>query len=134
MRVIIAGSRDLEIAPELMQEIIEESGFEITELVTGKAKGIDTSGENWAKTIGMFREDQIKPFPAMWDLLGKAAGPIRNSQMANYAEALIAIPHPTKKSSGTHDMISKAKKNGLKVFVYDIKDYFEPLGVKHDWY
>jgi hypothetical protein len=123
MKTIIAGSRNIEIAPSFMQQIVEESGFKITELVTGKAKGIDKSGEAWARSYGELMDHQIKGFPAMWDLFGNAAGPIRNSQMANYAEALIAIPHPVEKSSGTHDMIYKAKKNGLKVYVHHMEDY-----------
>ncbi len=33
----------------------------------------------------------VKEFPADWDQHGNAAGPIRNAQMADYADALLLI-------------------------------------------
>lgn len=65
-------------------------GFQITEaseIVSGKAKGIDTSGEWFADRVGL----PVKSFPADWDKHNKAAGHIRNKQMADYADALLLI-------------------------------------------
>ena len=42
---------------------------------------------------------------------------IRNQVMADHADALIAVWDGA--SKGTADMIDRAKKRGLKVFVYD---------------
>ncbi len=42
---------------------------------------------------------------------GKAAGPIRNQEMADYADALIAFPG----QSGTYDTIRRATRKGLVV-------------------
>ena len=47
------------------------------------------------------------------------AGPIRNAQMANYADALIAFWDGS--STGTRDMIRKAEEKGLKVHVQIIR-------------
>lgn len=110
MKVIIAGSREI-FDYEVVKMAIEESKFEITEVVSGVARGVDSLGERYAYE----RKIQIKRFPADWDKHGKAAGPIRNIEMANYAEALIAIWDG--KSRGTKHMINEAKKKNLKVFV-----------------
>lgn len=44
-----------------------------------------------------------------------ASGPIRNGEMAKYADALIAMWDGT--STGTKNMIDQATKHGLKVYV-----------------
>lgn len=71
--------------------------------------GADWYGELWAK-----RNDiPVKRFYA--DLYGKwpACGPRRNAAMAEYADALIALPG----GKGTANMIDEARKRGLKVYV-----------------
>jgi hypothetical protein len=110
VKTIIAGSRDIKDY-DLVLEAIEESGFEITEVVCGKARGVDTLGERWANESGI----PVAEFPADYGKHGKAAGPIRNREMSNYAEALIAIHDGI--SPGTKNMIEEAKKRGLKVYV-----------------
>ena len=80
--------------------------FTITEVISGGAKGADKMGEEWAKQHNI----PIKKFPADWKKYGKAAGPIRNTQMAKYGEALIAIWDG--KSVGTEDILKKVKKLG----------------------
>jgi len=112
MKVIIAGSRTITDI-ELVEKAIEDSPFDITEVVTGCARGVDTLGIKFAW------EHMIpkKEFPADWDKYGKAAGFIRNKQMAEYADALIAVWDG--KSKGTAHMIDIAKKEGLEVFIYE---------------
>lgn len=110
MKTIIAGSRDFDDYNMLCDIVdIFHRKYKITQVVSGKAKGVDTFGEYWAKS----KMIPIEQFPADWDKHGKAAGPIRNSYMADYAEALIAIC--LKESRGTLDMIRKAKEKGLVV-------------------
>lgn len=111
MKTIIAGTRDA-TDYSLIEESVKQSGFLITEVVSGCARGIDTLGEQWAQNNGI----PVKRFPADWNRFKKSAGPIRNQQMAEYSEALIAIPSPT--SRGTVDMINRARKLNLKVFIY----------------
>ncbi len=113
MKTIIAGSRDIEDYAEVVKGI-EGAGFLITEVVSGKARGVDSLGERWA--IENFKP--VKEFPANWEMHGKAAGPIRNREMANYAEALIAIFDG--KSPGTKNMIELARNNNLIVYVHVI--------------
>lgn len=111
MRVIIVGSRDF-TNQGAVDAAIKESGFQITEVVCGGAAGVDWCGWMWADKNNI---PKIM-FKADWKRHGKAAGPIRNGQMADYAEALIAVHH-AKNSPGTKNMIDQANKKGLRVFV-----------------
>lgn len=111
MKTIIAGGREITDI-ELVRQAVKLSGFEITEVVSGKARGVDTLGEQYAEENSI----PVRDFPARWDLLGKAAGFIRNKEMANYGEALIAVWDGD--SAGTRNMIKNARSKGLKVFVY----------------
>jgi hypothetical protein len=86
MKVIIAGSRNVNNY-SLVVQAIERSGFNITEVVCGCAVGIDRLGEQWARANNI----PIKEMPADWNRNGKAAGPMRNRDMAEYADAAIVI-------------------------------------------
>src|SRR6187401_1706565 len=86
MKTIIAGSRDIKLY-SIVEKAIQQSGFEITTVISGKANGVDKLGEEYAKKNNL----PIMKFPANWDLYGKSAGYIRNDEMAKNAEALIAV-------------------------------------------
>lgn len=60
-------------------------------------------------------------FEANWGKHGKESGPIRNKEMANYADALICFWDG--KSKGTLNMINAARNKGIrcKIFQYRIK-------------
>jgi hypothetical protein len=106
MKVIIAGSRDVHTY-SLVTEAVRRSGFAIDEVVSGMALGVDQVGCNWAQN----NDKPIKEFPADWKSHGKAAGPIRNRKMAEYADAAIVVWDG--ESRGTRNMIDemiKAKK------------------------
>lgn len=114
MRVIIAGSRALNetarlnAAIALWKEAYGEAS--ITEVVSGGARGADRLGEAWARAQGL----PITRFPAEWRRYGKAAGPIRNRQMAAYADGLIALPGGGR---GTRSMIAEAQRRGLPILI-----------------
>lgn len=114
MKVIIAGSRncsDQQFVNSCIQEAIAK-GFNITEVVCGGAKGVDTMGENWARSQRL----PVAMFPALWDIHGKKAGILRNLDMACYAEALIAIWDG--ESPGTKHMINTMRSQGKQVLVF----------------
>lgn len=115
MKTIIAGSRTI-TNYAIVLEAIRNSGFQVTEVVCGGAAGVDSLGELYA-----FEMDgvSIKKFPANWSLYGKKAGHIRNQEMAEYAEALIAVWDG--KSTGTQDMIARAQEKGLQVYVHELR-------------
>lgn len=88
--------------------------MQITEVVSGTARGPDTVGAQWA--VDQEPPIPVKEFPANWNTHGKKAGYLRNKEMADYADALLAIWDG--KSKGTKHMIDLASKAGLDVWVY----------------
>ena len=85
MKIIIAGSRNYQLS---QNDIYMLNKLEyITEVISGGAKGVDYYAEKWAENLNF----PIKIFPANWKKYGRAAGPIRNKQMAEYADALLLI-------------------------------------------
>jgi len=108
-KVIIAGTRTFEDYP-LLKERCDYylQNYDEIEIVSGGARGADFLGERYAVDKGY----KLSKFVANWDL-GPKAGPIRNRQMAEYADALIAFWDG--ESKGTLNMINVAKELGLKV-------------------
>lgn len=109
MRTIIAGSRTATY--QQVCQAMSEYAEEVTEVVCGGAKGADQHGRLWASV----RQIPVKLFTPDWNAYGKSAGPIRNRQMADYGQALVAIWDG--ESRGTKNMIEEAQKRGLVVFV-----------------
>jgi len=116
MKTIIAGSRGVSFNQVKEALLLCSWTAEITVVVSGTAIGADQHGEAWAKLCGL----AVERYPADWKLHGKAAGPIRNRQMAENAEGLIAIWDG--ESRGTKNMIDTAKSLGLRVFVHIIEN------------
>lgn len=112
MRTIIAGSREITNYGSVIDAVLN-SGFEISEVVCGMAKGVDLLGKRWALDYGV----PVKEFPADWKNLGIKAGYLRNEQMAGYAERLVAVWDGH--SRGTKHMIDIAKREGLTIFIAD---------------
>lgn len=124
IKVIIAGTRDFNDYAFLKKNVdyflqgINPNNEEI-EIVSGNARGADKLGERYAKEHNL----PVKLFPANWDKYGKQAGYLRNQEMANYADVLIAFWD--EKSKGTKHMIDIAKKQDLTVIVvgYELRMY-----------
>jgi hypothetical protein len=111
MKTIIAGSRHLKNRETIMECIYECPWIqEITEVVSGGAEGVDAIGEEWADIVGL----GIRIFKANWNKYGKNAGPMRNRQMAAYADSLILIWNG--ESKGSANMLSNARNAGLLIF------------------
>jgi len=118
MKLIIAGTRNIaDAADEVCCAICEfELAYDVTELVSGASGNVDLAGEEWARE----NDIPIKRFPADWDKHGKAAGPIRNREMAEYADALIAVWDG--ESKGTANMILEMHRQGKPVFVWGVNE------------
>ena len=111
-KVIIAGCReftDYSMLCSFADEVL--AGMKDIEIISGGARGADALGERYAREHGY----ALKVFPAEWKKWGPVAGPIRNGEMAGYADALIAFWDG--RSSGTLDMIRKARAKDLPVQV-----------------
>lgn len=110
MRVVIAGSRSITDYSAVCQAIAD-SGFEITEVISGCANGVDSMGERWA----LEHDIRIARLPAEWRIYGRRAGMVRNRWMGEIGEALVAIWD--NKSRGTADMIYVMERLRKPVFV-----------------
>lgn len=110
MKTIIAGTRTFDDYDMLRTVCLN---YQITEVVSGGAKGADALGERYARDERL----PLKKFLADWTKHGRAAGPIRNRKMADYAEQLIALWD--RQSRGTRNMIEVAAEKGLRVVVFD---------------
>ncbi len=116
MRTIIAGSRSATYND--VEQALNACDFtkSISAVISGTVNGADYFGEQWAirNSIPIFR------FPANWSQYGKSAGGIRNWEMAENADALIAIWDSA--SKGTKHMITCDKAKNLLIFVFYFKE------------
>lgn len=116
MKLAIIGSRDLKYKDYSdMFEALKLIEFD--EVVSGGAKGADSLAEIYASDIGL----KLTVFPADWEKHGKAAGPIRNAQIAEYADRCFAfVNKPLEQSKGTLNCVNQFKKLGKTVTVFQL--------------
>lgn len=122
-RIIICGGRhfnDYEAMKEKVDRVLASLGMEKSqiEIVSGHCVGADQLGEQYAE------DHQVKcsVFPAEWKKYGRSAGPIRNTQMIQYAsesDRPVVIAFVSPRSRGTKDTVQKAKRAGMEVFVFE---------------
>lgn len=113
MRLAIVGSRDF-VDHERFSRIVDKVRGDITLIVSGGARGADTLAENYAKK----KPIPYLIFPADWDKHGKKAGILRNQDIVDNADAMIAFLAP--ESKGTRDSIKKAQKKGITVHIVNV--------------
>jgi hypothetical protein len=109
MRTIVAGCRwGVEYADVV--EAVENCGWTPSLIISGGAAGVDAHGEHYAISRGI----PFEVYPADWKKHGLSAGPIRNSEMTKHADSLVAIWDG--ESPGTKNMVTVARKMGLKIY------------------
>lgn len=130
MKCIIAGSRSfapqrgdsldicglkLDLIDKYVDTAVRLSGFKISCVVSGKARGIDSGGERWAKRNGI----PIYHCPARWRINGHydgQAGHKRNVQMSKVGDCAVIVWDGN--SSGTADTIDIMREENKPVYVY----------------
>ncbi len=115
-RVIVCGGtefRDRERCFGVLDRLLAGRGE--VEIVSGHARGADLLGEEYAKLHGL----ALRVFPAEWARYGKAAGPIRNGQMIEYArgEQPLVIAFWDGQSRGTANTLARAREAGIETHV-----------------
>jgi len=111
MKVAVIGSRTFNDYEEVKRTL---SLINITELISGGAKGADSLGERYADENNI----QKKIFLPDWERFGKAAGMIRNTDIIENAEFIIAFWNGT--SKGTLDSMNKATKLNKKILIINV--------------
>lgn len=117
-KLIVAGTRsfnDYELLRSVITQLFMKRHCWIIdwneEIVSGGAPGADTLAVRYATEADI----PFKVFPADWKKYGRSAGPRRNRQMAEYADA--AIVFWDGKSRGTQNMIQQMRELGKAVEV-----------------
>ena len=115
-KVIIAGGRDFKDYKLLKEKCDFYLSKAIADkdniiIVSGTANGADKLGEQYAHERGF----TVEHHPANWKTYGKRAGFLRNEEMAEVSDAVIAFWD--NKSKGTASMIDIAKKRNLHLRV-----------------
>lgn len=117
-RLVIAGSRDFDDYALLSKAVDKHLGDKVDDtkiiIISGTAPGADQLGERYAKERGY----KLECYPADWGHYGKAAGPVRNMNMANVADGVIVFWDG--ESSGTKNMIETAKAKNIPCTVVEI--------------
>ncbi len=121
MKVIVAGSRsinDQELLYDCLNSFHKETP--ITHIVCGGARGADTLGKQWAED----NQIPVIMLEAQWDRYGKPAGMIRNREMGDLADYLIAFWD--RKSPGTKHMIEYMRsinKHGTVIYTDTLQQF-----------
>jgi len=118
-RVLVAGSRDI-ADYDLVKEAYLESGYNAVEFVSGLARGPDRLSLRLASELKL----PVAEFPADWDTEPKAAGFIRNAEMANYLKfgpgPGVGVLVWDGVSGGTKNMMDLLVRNNLKYFMKEL--------------
>lgn len=112
MQTIIAGSRSFNDYERLLS-LINALPFWPSLIISGLAKGADQLGLKFAYEYDV----PVQKYPADWKRFGKQAGFIRNREMAQHADVLVAFWDG--ESRGTAHMIKTAKKQGVRFIIVD---------------
>lgn len=115
-KVAVVGSRNFPNVELVRYYVLNFSRN--TQLVSGGGGAVDLKAEE----TNSEREEspECKIFHADWDTHGRAAGPIRNSEIADYADEVIAF-WDRKTSRGTFDCVKKFFKKKKKIEIIDPK-------------
>lgn len=111
-KLIVAGGRDFEdwkLLSESLHKLLTNKWSSGIEIVEGGARGADRLGYEYARANTLAH----RRFTADWGTHGKKAGMLRNIEMAEYADALVAFWDQS--SKGTLHMIETMKKLGKPV-------------------
>ncbi len=109
--ILIAGTRSFDDY-ELLKKVCDNTFHILSEIgdiviVSGAASGADRLGERYAYENNY----KVLRFPADWKKHGKAAGPIRNAEMAAIADFFILFWDGC--SAGSKNMLINAQKHAM---------------------
>lgn len=107
MKVAIIGSRNLTV-----DNFDEYVPLQVTEIVSGGARGIDLCTREYAMNRGI----PLKEFFPDYQKYGRKAPLLRNLQIIEYADLILAFWDG--KSHGTRFVIEQAQKQGKKIRVF----------------
>jgi hypothetical protein len=118
-RIIVTGSRnwpDHRVVRDTLDYVKHWQG-DFLLIHGGCPTGADFMAENWAEDRGI----QTEIYRAEWARLGKAAGPLRNTEMVRAgADYCIGFPLVGARSVGTLDCLRKAMRAKIQTWAIGI--------------
>ena len=117
LQVAVAGSRGFNgygLAKRTLLNVLYH--YRTFDIISGHVVGAGRLGERFAEEYSV----DYKVFMPEWDKYGKSAGIIRNEEMANLADILIAFWDG--ESAGTRHMIKCTGKLDKPIYVYNYKN------------
>ena len=112
MKVAIVGSRSISV--NNLHKYLPE---EVSEIVSGGARGIYNCAAEYAAENGI----KLTEFLPEYSKYGKGAPIVRNKQIADYADLVLAFWDG--KSKGTLSVIKYCEKIGKKCIVFEKEDF-----------
>lgn len=117
--VIVCGSRDWFDDVPIWNAL--QSLHPATTVITGGASGADAIGHR----IAVDRRMASRSIPANWSKHGRAAGPLRNTEMLEllltFDERHVLAFRTRPDSRGTNNMIDQARRAGVAVTIIDVE-------------
>ncbi len=107
MKVAVIGSRNLSI-----DDLGKYLPPDTTEIVSGGARGVDTSAREYARAHGI----KLTEFLPDYSTHGRQAPILRNIQIIDYADVVLAFWDG--KSNGTRFVIERCRSQNVKVRVF----------------
>ena len=116
MRIAIVGSRNFNNYDLLKSTLLNKFDVSsIVEIISGGAKGADTLGAKFAKEFSI----PLTEFLPDWNLHGKSAGYIRNKDIVNNSDIVVAFwDGVSKGTKHSIDMAIKLNKR-CEVIIYE---------------
>jgi hypothetical protein len=114
MRILICGSRHYTDSQRI--KLLIDTLDEHAVVIHGAAPGADRIADELAKAHGL----DVEPYPAKWSKYGRAAGPIRNTQMLEVGrpDEVHAFHDNLGESRGTTNMITQALQAGVHTVLH----------------
>lgn len=124
MRVVVTGTRDFldfDIIVHWLRRIPKSAT-----ILHGANGVVDRMADVNCREWGY----EVEPHPANWKLKGKAAGPLRNQEMLDSADACIAFWDGL--SPGTKDTLKRARKRGIPTWIIYSKATARVTGIEKE--
>lgn len=117
MKVAIVGSRDFSrlelVGGKINALAVKAGGASQLTIISGGARGVDAEAERYALSIGA----NVEVFPADWDTFGKQAGYMRNIDIVDAADRVVAFWDGESKGTRYSIDLALAKKKLLEVIL-----------------
>jgi hypothetical protein len=132
LALLVTGSRDWNdqvLMSIVLTGVVAFNHAHTVALFEGEAAGADTMARNWAETRMSLHGVEVEaiPFPADWDVHGKAAGPIRNQLMvdaflASRTKSKVAVAFKDRfdwelRSGGTEDCVRRLVEHNVHPWI-----------------